>query len=79
MRPVKRVIRKYPNRRLYDTGESRYITLADIRNLVVDGTVFVVIDKKTGVDLTRAILLHDISEQERQGEPIFSEACCRKS
>lgn len=71
---MKRVIRKYPNRRLYDTEESRYITLTDIRSLVVNGTAFVVIDKKTGVDLTRATLLHVISEQEQEGEPIMSEA-----
>ena len=59
-----RVIKKYPNRRLYDTVESRYITLADIRRLVVDNVDFVVIDKKSQQDITRTILLQVIAEQE---------------
>lgn len=67
-----RVIKKYPNRRLYDTTESRYITLADVRKLVVDRTEFIVIDKKTDEDITRGILLQVISEQE-QGEPLMSQ------
>ena len=67
-----RVIKKYPNRRLYDTVESRYITLADIRRLVVDKTEFIVIDKKTQEDITRTILLQVIAEQE-QGEPLMSQ------
>ena len=53
-----RVIKKYPNRRLYDTVESRYITLADIRRLVVERIDFLVVDKKSQEDITRAILLH---------------------
>jgi len=68
-----RVIKKYPNRRLYDTEESRYITLADVRDLVMNDVDFVVIDKKTGDDITRSILLQVISEQEQHGEPIMSE------
>lgn len=68
-----RVIKKYPNRRLYDTVESRYITLADIRRLVMDKVDFVVIDKKTQVDITRAILLQVIAEQEHSGEPLMSQ------
>jgi polyhydroxyalkanoate synthesis repressor PhaR len=68
-----RVIKKYPNRRLYDTVESRYITLADIRRLVIDKVEFVVIDKKTQEDITRSILLQVISEQEHQGEPLMSQ------
>src|SRR5882672_10766616 len=68
-----RVIKKYPNRRLYDTVESRYITLADIRRLVVERIDFVVIDKKSQEDITRAILLQVISEQEHQGEPLMSQ------
>jgi len=68
-----RVIKKYPNRRLYDTVESRYITLADIRRLVVDKIDFVVIDKKTQDDITRSILLQVISDQEHQGEPLMSQ------
>lgn len=68
-----RVIKKYPNRRLYDTEESRYITLADVKDLVVSKVEFVVIDKKSGDDITRSILLQVISEQEQQGEAIMSE------
>jgi len=68
-----RIIKKYPNRRLYDTEESRYITLADVRNLVIGKTHFVVIDKKSGDDITRSILLQVISEQEQQGEAIMSQ------
>jgi polyhydroxyalkanoate synthesis repressor PhaR len=67
-----RVIKKYPNRRLYDTVESRYITLADIRKLVVDRVDFVVIDKKTQEDITRSILLQVIAEQEHGGDPLMS-------
>jgi polyhydroxyalkanoate synthesis repressor PhaR len=68
-----RVIKKYPNRRLYDTVESRYITLADIRRLVTDKIEFVVIDKKTQEDITRSILLQVIAEQEHSGEPLMSQ------
>ena len=71
---MNRVIKKYPNRRLYDTEESRYITLADIRQLVSNDISFVVIDKKSGDDITRAILLQVISDQEQNGEPIMSVA-----
>src|SRR5437588_4577750 len=63
-----RTIKKYPNRRLYDTVESRYITLADIRRLVIERVDFVVIDKKTQGDITRSILLQVIAEQEHDGE-----------
>ncbi|HEY4366032.1 MAG TPA: polyhydroxyalkanoate synthesis repressor PhaR [Steroidobacteraceae bacterium] len=68
-----RVIKKYPNRRLYDTVESRYITLADIRRLVMEKVEFVVIDKKTQEDITRSILLQVIAEQEHSGEPLMSQ------
>jgi polyhydroxyalkanoate synthesis repressor PhaR len=68
-----RVIKKYPNRRLYDTVESRYITLADIRRLVMDKVEFVVIDKKSQDDITRSILLQVIAEQEHTGEPLMSQ------
>ena len=67
-----RVIKKYPNRRLYDTEESRYITLADIKRLVVEKVDFVVLEKKTGKDITRSIMLQVISEQEQTGDPIMS-------
>ena len=68
-----RVIKKYPNRRLYDTVESRYITLADIRRLVMDKVDFLVIDKKSQDDITRSILLQVISEQEHSGQPLMSQ------
>ena len=68
-----RVIKRYPNRRLYDTVESRYATLADIRRLVLDRVEFSVVDQKTGADITRAILLQVIAEQEQEGEPMMSE------
>lgn len=67
-----RVIKKYPNRRLYDTQISRYITLEEIRQLVIDGDNFNVIDKRSGNDITRTILLQVISEQEEGGDPIFT-------
>jgi polyhydroxyalkanoate synthesis repressor PhaR len=66
-----RIIKKYPNRRLYDTEVSRYITLADIRQLVIRGDDFKIIDKRSGSDITRTILLQVISEQEEGGNPIF--------
>jgi polyhydroxyalkanoate synthesis repressor PhaR len=68
-----RVIKKYPNRRLYDTVESRYITLADVRRLVVERIDFVVVDKKNNADITRSILLQVIAEQEHLSEPILSQ------
>jgi len=67
-----RTIKKYPNRRLYDTVESRYITLADIRRLVLERIDFIVIDKKSQGDITRSILLQVIAEQEHVGEPLMS-------
>ena len=67
-----RIIKKYPNRRLYDTVESRYITLSDIRRLVVERIDFIVIDKKTQSDITRSILLQVIAEQEHSNSPIMS-------
>src|SRR5271168_1988621 len=67
-----RVIKKYPNRRLYDTVESRYITLADVRRLVLERVEFVVIDKKTSEDISRSILLQVIADQEQAGEAVMS-------
>lgn len=67
-----RTIKKYPNRRLYDTVESRYITLSDIRRLVIERIDFVVIDKKSQEDITRSILLQVIAEQEHGVEPLMS-------
>jgi len=68
-----RVIKKYPNRRLYDTTTSSYITLAEVRQLVIDSVALVVRDAKTGSDLTRSILLQIILEEEAGGAPMFSE------
>lgn len=68
----KRIIKKYPNRRLYDTEVSKYITIDDVRRLVVEGVEFSVKDVKTDEDLTRSILLQIIAEQEHDGAPLFS-------
>ena len=67
-----RLIKKYPNRRLYDTRTSTYITLADIKQLVLAFENFQVVDAKSGEDLTRAILLQVILEEEAGGAPMFS-------
>ena len=67
-----RVIKKYPNRRLYDTANSGYITLADVKQMVLDFVDFQVIDAKTGDNLTRSILLQIILEEESAGMPMFS-------
>lgn len=67
-----RIIKKYPNRRLYDTDTSSYITLTEIKQLVMDSEAFVVLDAKTGEDLTRSILLQIILEEESQGSPMFT-------
>jgi len=68
-----RVIKKYPNRRLYDTEISSYITLEDVRQLVIEHVDFIVQDAKSKRDITRSILLQIILEREEDGEPIFSE------
>ena len=70
--PGTRIIKKYPNRRLYDTELSRYITLNDIRELVMNGTEFSVVDTNSGDDLTRSILLQIMLEEESGGQPLFS-------
>ena len=67
-----RTIKKYPNRRLYDTANSGYITLADVKQMVLEQIEFQVIDAKSGDDLTRAILLQIILEEESGGLPMFS-------
>ena len=67
-----RLIKKYPNRRLYDTRTSTYITLVDVKELVLANEDFQVIDAKTGDDLTRSILLQIILEEESAGIPMFS-------
>ncbi|MGB8338447.1 MAG: polyhydroxyalkanoate synthesis repressor PhaR [Burkholderiales bacterium] len=72
MSTAKRVIKKYPNRRLYDTATSSYITLADVKNLVLDSENFHVLDAKTNEDITRSILLQIILEEESGGVPMFT-------
>jgi polyhydroxyalkanoate synthesis repressor PhaR len=67
-----RVIKKYPNRRLYDTEISSYITIEDVRQLIVEGESFEVRDAKSGEDLTRQVLLQIIAEHEQDGEPMLS-------
>ena len=72
MAEQKRVIKKYPNRRLYDTSTSSYITLEDVKRLVLESVEISVVDAKTGDDLTRTVLLQIILEEESGGLPMFS-------
>ena len=67
-----RVLKKYPNRRLYDTRTSSYITLSDVKQMVLEAQTFEVRDAKSGEDLTRSILLQIILEEESAGMPMFS-------
>lgn len=67
-----RVIKKYPNRRLYDTEQSKYITLSDVRELVMDCVGFKVVDTSSNSDITRQILMQIIIEEESGGKPLFS-------
>ena len=69
-----RTIKKYPNRRLYDTHTSSYITLHEVKDMVVAGAALQVVDAKTNEDLTRSIFLQIILEEESGGVPMFSEA-----
>lgn len=71
---AERLIKKYPNRRLYDTQTSSYITLTDVKQLVLDADTFTVVDAKSNEDLTRSILLQIILEEEANGAPMFSSA-----
>lgn len=72
--PSLRVLKKYPNRRLYDTQTSSYITLTDVKAMVLDGQTFEVRDAKTSDDITRSILLQIILEEETGGVPMFTTA-----
>jgi polyhydroxyalkanoate synthesis repressor PhaR len=67
-----RLIKKYPNRRLYDTQTSSYITLSDVKQLVLDQEEFKVVDAKNSEDLTRQILMQIILEEEQEGQPMFT-------
>ena len=73
-KPLQRVIKKYPNRRLYDTDTSTYITLAEVKQLVMAHQSLVVRDAKTGEDITRSIFLQILLEEEAGGAPMFTEA-----
>ena len=68
---TERLIKKYPNRRLYDTQTSSYITLTDVKQLVLDAEEFTVVDAKSNEDLTRSILLQIILEEEASGVPML--------
>ena len=70
--PQQRIIKKYPNRRLYDTNTSTYITLSEVKQLVMTREAFEVRDAKTGEDITRSILLQIILEEEASGSPMFT-------
>lgn len=72
MAEKQRLIKKYPNRRLYDTKTSAYITLTDVKDLVLGHQAFQVVEAKTGEDLTRSILLQIILEEEAGGSPMFT-------
>jgi hypothetical protein len=67
-----RIIKKYPNRRLYDTETSSYITLAEVKQLVLANAEFQVVDAKSGQDLTRSILMQIILEEESGSAPLFT-------
>lgn len=67
-----RIIKKYSNRRLYDTVEKKYVHLSEVRQLVLDGVEFVITDVTTGDDITRQVLLQVIAEQELGGQPMFT-------
>ncbi|HEX7341605.1 MAG TPA: polyhydroxyalkanoate synthesis repressor PhaR [Rhodanobacteraceae bacterium] len=72
MAAAPRLIKKYPNRRLYDTGISGYITLENVRQLVLTDEAFVICDARTGSDITRTVLLQVIAECESRDEPMLS-------
>ena len=74
-----RVLKKYPNRRLYDTRSSSYITLADVKQMVLEGELFEVRDAKTGDEITRSILLQIILEEETGGMPMFTTTMLEKN
>jgi len=71
---MQRIIKKYANRRLYDTHESRYITLEELKDLIVSGLSVQVIDAKSKKDISREVLLQLVAEQESSGTPILNES-----
>jgi len=78
MTAATRIIKKYPNRRLYDTGISSYVTLEDLRQLVLDEEIFAVHEARTGNDITHGVLLQIIAEQEQHGQPLLSAPLLRR-
>lgn len=78
MAPARRTIKKYPNRRLYDTGISSYVTLDDVRQLVLEGEDFEVLDARSGADLTRSVLLQIIAGHETPQQPVLSPQLLRQ-
>ena len=79
MPSTSRLIKKYPNRRLYDTQTSAYITLADVKQLVLESEDFKVLDAKSGEDLTRSILLQISWRRRRAVRRCSRPSCCRRS
>ncbi|HET7267012.1 MAG TPA: polyhydroxyalkanoate synthesis repressor PhaR [Oleiagrimonas sp.] len=78
MTAATRIIRKYPNRRLYDTGISSYVTLEDLRQLVLDGENFEVHEARTDKNITPGVLLQVIAEREQRGQPLLSAPLLRR-
>ena len=72
-----RLIKRYPNRRVYDVQESRYINFSDLRQLVIDGVEFKVIVDKTNEDQTKSVLMHIFLELEMGGQPLFTDAALK--
>jgi polyhydroxyalkanoate synthesis repressor PhaR len=72
--PAERTIKKYANRRLYDTKASRHVTLEEVRTLIAAGESIKVVDDRTGEDITRTVLMQIIAEQEQSGGPLFTTA-----
>ena len=70
---MQRIIKKYPNRRLYDTQNSCYITLDELKDMIISGHSIKVVDTKSKQDISREVLLQLVAEQESQGMPILNE------
>ncbi len=78
MSQEKRIIKKYPNRRLYDMATSGYITVADVKQMIIDVNDVVVLDAKTGNDITRQVLLQILLEEEAGAHPLLSDDMLRQ-
>lgn len=76
--PETKVIKKYPNRSLYDTSQSKYISLTDLKQYVLEDTPFLVQEAKSKTDITRQVLLQIIAEEENAGTPIFTKEVLRR-